>query len=105
MSLPTVVYNGTAPDGGDIGMPGSVKLLMCRNFQYQSMVHNGGCSVGSSFHGPGLAHDSRSGVFLFWVGSTEIRVVLDLVVTHVNIRRIIPGTHHSYGPYQRLTLG
>ena len=48
--------------------------------------------MGSGFHGPGLAHDSRCGVFLFWLGSTEVRFVLDLVVAHVNIRGVIPGT-------------
>jgi ammonium transporter, Amt family len=98
MSLPTVPYNGTAPDGGDIGIAlptraslGGVLTRGCRNVQYQFVVYDGGCCVGACLHSPGLAHDPRCGLFLLRPRSKKVCPILDMALPHVHICRVHPG--------------
>src|SRR5271163_375608 len=91
MSLATLPYNGTAPDGGDIGISKPYLRLICRKVQYQPLVFSRRCCVGFGVDGVGLVDDSGGGIFLFWSCAEKVCIVTHLAVINVNFCRLISG--------------
>jgi len=95
MSVPSLVYNGTAPTGGDSSISWLKLRLIISHVQSQFMVLAGRCCVGLGLDGFGLAYDSRSGIFLFRAGKTKVCPITHLVIISLYISSIVSGISRS----------
>ena len=96
MSLPTVQYNGTAPDGGDSRKYSTRNVLQCSDDQPQSLVHHWRRSMDIDFDCPSLAHDSRGWILLLGSCPKKVGAFAHLAFSDVNSDCIVPGITYIF---------
>ena|SRR5438552_5134506 len=92
MSLPTLEYNGTAPDGGDsCRLPHIKSRTDNSDHGSQSLVHHGRYCMDFGFNCIGLAYDPRGRILLLRPCQKKIRAFAHLAFSYVNSDNIISG--------------
>lgn len=91
MSLPTVEYNGTAPDGGDSREHSTRNVLQFSDDQPQPLVHHWRRSMDIDFDCPSLAYDSWGWILLLGSCPKKVSAFAHMAFSDVNSDCIVPG--------------